>query len=128
MKDSSATETRRVSATSTLSKVLAGPETEGGTTWTNRPLVPLDLDGRISFALQTRRVLRLVMSSSTSVSSYADPPVPLDANAVVLTQEEKTEVASKLQTAREKKDVGDTAFKKGDLKDGAPLTTAHISQ
>lgn len=61
------------------------------------------------------------MSASTSASNHADPPLPLDANAVVLTPEEKTQVAYKLQTAHEKKDVADTAFKKGDLKDGAFL-------
>ncbi|KAG8213315.1 hypothetical protein J3R82DRAFT_11795 [Butyriboletus roseoflavus] len=42
--------------------------------------------------------------------------IPLDANAVALTPEEKTQVASKMQIAHEKKDVADTAFKNGDLK------------
>lgn len=68
------------------------------------------------------------MSASTSVSSHASPAVALDANAVVLTPEEKIQVATKLQTAHEKKDVADIAFKKGDLKDGTSVKTALISQ
>ena len=63
---------------------------------------------------------------STASTSHAGPPVPLDANAVVPTSEEKTQVASKLQTAREKKDVADAAFKSGDLKNGASLETVLI--
>jgi hypothetical protein len=51
-----------------------------------------------------------------------------DANAVVPTPEEKTQVASKLQTAREKKDVADAAFKSGDLKDGASLKTLVVAR
>jgi len=57
------------------------------------------------------------MSDPSTASTSQGTPVPLDANAVVPTPEEKTQVASKLQTAREKKDVADTAFKSGDLKD-----------
>ncbi|KAF8554636.1 TPR-like protein [Imleria badia] len=51
-----------------------------------------------------------------AASPSAGPPVPLDANSA-LTPEEKAQVATKLQTAREKKDVADAAFKNGDLKD-----------
>lgn len=58
------------------------------------------------------------MSTSASTSDEGQA-FPLDANAVDLTPEEKTQVASKMQTAREKKDVGDTAFKEGDVKNGA---------
>ncbi|KAG6374405.1 hypothetical protein JVT61DRAFT_4442 [Boletus reticuloceps] len=54
-------------------------------------------------------------SVSPSTPRHPGQPVPLDANAVV-TPEDKTQVASKLQTAREKKDVADSAFKSGDLK------------
>lgn len=63
-------------------------------------------------------------AESTPSPQHAGPAVPLDANAVVLTPEEKTQVASKLQTAHEKKDVADTAFKNGDLKNGESLKTA----
>lgn len=65
-------------------------------------------------------------TASTSSPQHAGPAVPLDANAVVLTPEEQTQVVSKLQTAREKKDVADTAFKNGDLKNGASLKPAPI--
>ena len=63
------------------------------------------------------------MSDSTASTS-----APLDANAVVPTTEEKTRVASKLQTARDKKDVADTAFKSGDLKNGASLETLVVAR
>jgi len=53
---------------------------------------------------------------STSVSHHEGPPVALDANAVVLTPEEQSQVEFKLNTAREKKEVADTSFKDGDLK------------
>lgn len=58
-------------------------------------------------------------AASTSTHPHAESLVPLDANAAVPTPEEQTQVASKLQTAREKKDVADAAFKSGDLKNGA---------
>lgn len=60
-------------------------------------------------------------TASTSSSQHAGPAVLLDANATLLTPEEKTQVASKMQTASEKKDVADTAFKNGDLKSGTSL-------
>lgn len=50
--------------------------------------------------------------SSTSTAA----PAPLDANATVLTHEEKSAVTLKLEIARSKKDVADAAFKSGDLK------------
>ena len=62
-----------------------------------------------------------------TASTSAGPPVPLDANAVV-TPEAMTEVASKMQTAREKKDVADAAFKNGDLKNGASLKTTFVAR
>lgn len=61
-------------------------------------------------------------AASTSAVGHTSPPVALDANAVV-TPEEKTQVASKLQTAHEKKDVADAAFKSGDVKSGTLPTT-----
>lgn len=64
--------------------------------------------------------------TASESSQHAGPAIPLDANAVVLTPEEKIQVVSKLQTAREKKDVADTAFKNGDLKDGASPKTVLI--
>ncbi|KIJ13448.1 hypothetical protein PAXINDRAFT_170512 [Paxillus involutus ATCC 200175] len=50
--------------------------------------------------------------SSTSTAA----PAPSDANATVLTHEEKSAVTLKLEIARSKKDVADAAFKSGDLK------------
>ena len=64
-------------------------------------------------------------TTATSAPSDAGLPVPLDANAVV-TPEAQTEVASKLQIAHEKKDVADTAFKGGDVKNGAFIKTLSI--
>jgi len=65
-------------------------------------------------------------SIASTSTPHAESLVPPDANAAVPTPEEKTQVASKLHTAREKKDVADAAFKSGDLKDGASLKIAPV--
>ncbi|KAG9314979.1 hypothetical protein JVU11DRAFT_4088 [Chiua virens] len=56
-------------------------------------------------------------SMLASSSGHSGPPVKLDANSVVLSPDQQAQVASKLQTARDKKDVADAAFKNGDVKD-----------